>query len=180
MACARFPQVQEYTTTHVYNLLAAKRFIHYLYYGKGSGCLTWTMELAKLLEAEGVLPKESTANEFMQNTSPATSYLTTFLLKVRSTYEWNESLPMLMIESNGLLGVCLSLHHHIFKLRWIISRPCPINNPKSAILADDAVPRLEILMCNHEWGGVSHQIVLSSTDDLQGLCWHPMPFYTAY
>ncbi|KAF8156707.1 hypothetical protein B0H34DRAFT_859416 [Crassisporium funariophilum] len=48
---------KEYTTTQVYNLLVAKKFNHYLYNGTGSGCLTWTTALMKLLETEGVLPK---------------------------------------------------------------------------------------------------------------------------
>ncbi|KAF8156735.1 hypothetical protein B0H34DRAFT_675156 [Crassisporium funariophilum] len=48
---------KEYTTTQVYNLLVAKKFNHYLYNGTGSGCLTWTTALGKLLETEGVLPK---------------------------------------------------------------------------------------------------------------------------
>ena len=53
---------KEYTTTEGYNLLVAKKFNHYLYNGTGSGCLTWTTALVRLLEAEGVLPKGSEAD----------------------------------------------------------------------------------------------------------------------
>ena len=53
---------KEYTTTEVYDLLVAKKFNHYLYNGTGSGCLTWTTALVRLLETEGVLPKDSEAN----------------------------------------------------------------------------------------------------------------------
>ncbi|KAI0328430.1 hypothetical protein GY45DRAFT_1000428 [Cubamyces sp. BRFM 1775] len=45
-----------FTTTEIYNLLVAHGFNRYLYNGNGSGCLTWTTALVKLLEAEGVLP----------------------------------------------------------------------------------------------------------------------------
>ncbi|KIJ15881.1 hypothetical protein PAXINDRAFT_180501 [Paxillus involutus ATCC 200175] len=50
---------KEFTTTDVYDLLVAKKFNHYLYNGNGSGCLTWTTALIKLLEDEGVLPAGS-------------------------------------------------------------------------------------------------------------------------
>ncbi|KAH9972522.1 hypothetical protein BJV74DRAFT_209544 [Russula compacta] len=50
------------TTTEVYNLLVAKKFNYYLYNGAGSGCLTWTTALVKLLETEGILPKGSEAS----------------------------------------------------------------------------------------------------------------------
>jgi hypothetical protein len=51
-----------YTTTEVYNLLVARNFNHYLYNGDGSGCLTWTTALVRLLETEGVLPQGSEAS----------------------------------------------------------------------------------------------------------------------
>src|SRR5579863_5826410 len=53
---------KESTTTEVYDLLVAKKFNYYLYNGTGSGCLTWTTALVKLLETEGILPKGSEAN----------------------------------------------------------------------------------------------------------------------
>jgi hypothetical protein len=59
------PLAKAFTTTDVYNLLVAKKFNHYLYNGAGSGCLTWTTALVKLLEAEGVLPHGAEAS-FLQ------------------------------------------------------------------------------------------------------------------
>ncbi|KAI6098601.1 hypothetical protein EDD16DRAFT_558177 [Pisolithus croceorrhizus] len=50
---------REYTTTEVYHLLVAKKFNHYRYNGAGSGCLTWTTRLVKVLEEERVLPAGS-------------------------------------------------------------------------------------------------------------------------
>lgn len=49
------PFIKNYTTTDVHNLLVANKFHHYKYNGAGSGCLTWTTALIKLLEDEGVI-----------------------------------------------------------------------------------------------------------------------------
>ena len=56
---------KDFTTAQVYDLLVAKKFNHYSYNGAGSGCLTWTTALVKLLEAEGVLPHGAEAS-FLQ------------------------------------------------------------------------------------------------------------------
>ncbi len=40
----------------MFDLLTARGFNRYRYNGAGSGCLTWTTELVRLLEGEGILP----------------------------------------------------------------------------------------------------------------------------
>ncbi|KAI0328427.1 hypothetical protein GY45DRAFT_1338125 [Cubamyces sp. BRFM 1775] len=50
---------KDYTTTQIFNLMVAHNFNRYAYNGNGSGCLTWTTALVKLLEDNGVLPPGS-------------------------------------------------------------------------------------------------------------------------
>jgi hypothetical protein len=47
------------TTEYVHQLLINKKFNHFRYNGAGSGCLTWTTRLIKVLEEEGILPHGS-------------------------------------------------------------------------------------------------------------------------
>lgn len=59
IAAVRLRLCRTFTTTDMYNFILEKGLNRYMFNGNGSGCLTWTLQLARLLEQAGILPRGS-------------------------------------------------------------------------------------------------------------------------